>query len=104
MLEAKDQGHNAQVLSKKKRSSQNFFWRSREKNVFQKIIRSSTTFNNSKNSAVLKPMTGQFSRTGGLEAKDFKMCPRGLHLWHSYGLHLAERISILPFSSCQVVG
>ena len=44
-------------------------------------------FNNSKNSAVLKPRTGQFSRTWGYKAKDFKICPRGqgrpqgLHLW-----------------------
>ena len=54
-------------------------------------------FNDSKNSAVLEPRTGQFSRTWGFEAtdltfeamnltfeakaKDFKMCPRGLHLW-----------------------
>ena len=39
MLEAKDQGHKAQVLSKKKkkRSSQKFFKRSR-KNAFQKIF------------------------------------------------------------------
>ena len=51
----------------------------------------SQNFSNSKNSAVLEPRTGQFSRTWGLEAqakdltfeakaKDFKMCPRGLHL------------------------
>ena len=40
MLEAKDQGHKAQVLSKKKkkRSSQKFFKRSSLKNVFQKIF------------------------------------------------------------------
>ena len=40
MLEAKDQGHKAQVLSKKKkkRSSQKFFKRSPRKNVFQKIF------------------------------------------------------------------
>ena len=41
----------------KKRSSQKFFKRSPQKNVFQK------NFNNSKNSAVLEPRTGQFSRT-----------------------------------------
>ena len=64
-------------------------------------------FNIPKNSAVLEPRTGQFSRTWGLEAKakdltfeakakakDFKMCPRGrprgqgrprgLHLWLLY--------------------
>ena len=34
-------------------------------------------FNCSKNSAALEPRTGQFSRTWGFEAKDFKMCPRG---------------------------
>ena len=33
-------------------------------------------FNNSKKSAVLEPRTSQFSRTWGLEAKDFKMCSR----------------------------
>ena len=42
-------------------------------------------FDDSKNSAVLEPRTGQISRTWGFEAKDFKMCPwgrpRGLHLW-----------------------
>ena len=39
-------------------------------------------FNGSKNSAVLEPRTGQFSRTWSFEAKakDFKMCPRGPHL------------------------
>ena len=112
-LEAKDrnargQGQGprtqAQVLSKKKK-----------KKVFTKIFQAISTkkrflknfstapqnFNNSKNSAVLEPRTGQFSRTWGLEAKakdltfeakakDFKICPRGqgrprgLHLWHVY--------------------
>ena len=86
MLEAKDQGHKAQVLSKKKkkkglhknfsgdlkkkkkkkkkRSSQKFFKRSPLKNVFQKIfqpLHKILTFQ--KNSAVLEPRTGQFSRT-----------------------------------------
>ena len=106
---AKDQGHKAQVLSKKKK-----------KKVFTKIFQAISTkkrfpknfstapqnFNFPKNSAVLEPRTGQFSRTWGLEAKakdltfeakakDFKICPRGrprgqgrprgLHLchWHS---------------------
>ena len=106
MLEAKakDQGHKAQVLSKKKkkkkRSSQKFFRRSpkkKKKKVFTKIVQAISTkkrfpknfssapqnFNIPKNRAVLEPRTGQFSRTWGLEAKakDFKMCPRGLHLW-----------------------
>ena len=83
-----------------------------QKKVFTKIFQAISTkkrfpknfssapqnFNNSKNSAVIEPRTGQFSRTSGLEAKakdltfeaktkDFKMCPRGqgrprgLHLW-----------------------
>ena len=90
-----------------------------KKKVFTKIFQAISTkirfpknfssapqdFNNSKNSAVLEPRTGQFSRTSGLEAKakdltfeakakDFKMCPRGrprgqgrprgLHLWLRY--------------------
>ena len=107
MLKAKDQGHKAQVLSKKKkkkRSSQKFFRRSpKKKKVFTKIFQAISTkkrfpknfstapqnFNIPKNTAVLEPRTGQFSRTWGLEAKDltfeakakdFKMCPRGLHL------------------------
>ena len=114
MLEAKakDQGHKHKVLSKKKkvftkifqaiskeikikkRSSQKFFKWSPQKKRFPKIFSSAPqNFNNSKNSAVLEPRTGQFSRTWGLEAKakdltfeakaktkDFKMCPRGLHL------------------------
>ena len=36
-----------------------------------------TKFQRFKNSAVLEPRTGKFSRTRGFEAKDFKMCPRG---------------------------
>ena len=103
MLEAKakDQGHKRKCSPKKKK-----------KKVFTKIFQAISTkkrflknfssapqnFNNSKNSAVLEPRTGQFSRTWGLEAKakdltfeakakDFKICPRGqgrprgLHLW-----------------------
>ena len=90
MLEAKDQGHKAQVLSekKKKRSSQKFFRRSPKQNktkkkVFTKIFQAISTkkrfpknfssapqnFNFPKNSAVLEPRTDQFSRTRGLEAK-----------------------------------
>ena len=89
MLEAKakDQGHKAQVLSKKKkRSSQIFFRRSpqkKKKKVFTKIFQAISTkksfrknfssapqnFNIPINSAVLEPRTGQFSRTWGLEAK-----------------------------------
>ena len=45
-------------------------------------------FNDSKNSAVLEPRTGQFSRTLSFEAKakDIKMCPRGQG--RPRGLHL----------------
>ena len=99
MLEAKakDQGHKRKrsPKKKKKRSSQKFFKRSPLKNVFQKIFSSAPqNFNIPKNSAVLEPRTGQFSRTWGLEAKDFKICPRGqgrprgLHLWLTIFLFL----------------
>ena len=123
MLEAKakDQGHKAQVLSKKKKKGlhKNFSGdlqkkknKKKKKKVFTKIFQAISTkkrfpknfssvpqnFNIPKNSAVLEPRTGQFSRTWGLEAKakakdltfeakakNFKMCPRGrprgLHLW-----------------------
>ena len=87
MIEAKDrnarcQGQGpwtqAQVLSKtKKRSSQKFFKRSPKKKVFTNIFQAISTktrfpknfssapqnFNNSKNTAVLEPRTGQFLRT-----------------------------------------
>ena len=70
----------AQVLSKKKkRSSRKLFRRSpkKKKKVFTKIFQAISTeklfpknfssasqkFNNSKNTAVLEPRTGQFSRT-----------------------------------------
>ena len=107
MLEAKvkDQGHKRKCFPKKKKKVfTEIFRRSPKKKVFTKNFQAISTkkrfpknfssasqnFNNSKNSAVLKPRTGQFSRTWGLkakakdltfEAKDFKMCPRGLHLW-----------------------
>ena len=114
MLEAKakDQGHKRKCSPKKKRSSQKFFRRSqKKKKVFTKIFQAISTkkrfpkkflsasqnFNNSKNSAVLEPRTGQFSRTWGLEAKakdltfeakDFKICPRGQG--RPRGLHLCQ--------------
>ena len=74
-LEAKDrnargQGQGArtqaQVLSKKKkkRSSQKFFWRFPQKKRFPKNFSSAPqNINNSKNTAVLEPRTGQFSTT-----------------------------------------
>ena len=86
----------AQVLSKKMLKALT----EEKKKVFTKIFQAISTkkrfpknvssapqnFNNLKNTAVLEPRTGQFSRTWGLEAKakdlifeakDFKMCPRG---------------------------
>ena len=90
MLEVKDT--QAQVLSKKKKVFTKIFQAISTKKRFPKNFSTAPqNFNNSKNTAVLEPRTGQFSRTWGLEAKDFKMCPRGrprgqgrprgLHLW-----------------------
>ena len=80
MLEAKDQGHKRKCSpkTKQKKSSQKFFRRSqKKKNAFTKIFQAISTktrfpknfsstpqnFNNSNNTAVLEPRTGQFSRT-----------------------------------------
>ena len=84
MLEAKakDQGHKAQVLSKKKKKKglhKNFsgVLQKKKKKVFTKIFQAISTkkrfpknfstapqnFNFPKNSVVLEPRTGQFSRT-----------------------------------------
>ena len=106
MLEDKDTGANVfkkkalknffQAISKKslqkffsgeKRLKKFFFRRSpieenkkRSLQIFREVSGVfQQNFNGSKNSAVLKPRTGQL-RTLGFEAKDFKMCPRGLHL------------------------
>ena len=92
-----DQGHKRKCSPKKKKVFTKIFQAISTKKRFPKNFSSSPqNFNNSKNSAVLEPRTGQFSRTWGLEAKDltfeakakdFKMCPRGqgrprgLHLW-----------------------
>ena len=106
MLEAKAKDTSTKALQKKKRSTQKCFSRSpkKKKKVFTKIFQAISTkkrspknfssapqnFNNLKHSAVLKPRTGQFSRTWDLEAKDFKICPRGLHLWWSVSKTLSE--------------
>ena len=86
MLEAKDQGHKAQVLSKKKKKKglhKNFSGdlqkkkKKKKKKGLHKIFQAISTkkrfpknfstapqnFNFPKNSAVLEPRTGQFSRT-----------------------------------------
>ena len=60
----KDTSASALQKKKKKRSSQKFFKRSPQKKRFPKHFSSaSQNFNNSKNTAVLEPRTGQFSRT-----------------------------------------
>ena len=72
----------AQVLSKKKkRSSQKFFRRSPQKNVFQKIFQALHKILTIQK-IVLSSSRGQ-ANFRGLEAKakDFKTYPRGLHLW-----------------------
>ena len=59
---AKDQGHRWQVLSKKRSSK--FFSGDLKKNGLQKFFSGDLeNFNDSKNSAVLKPKTEQFLRT-----------------------------------------
>ena len=77
MLEAKakDQGHKAQVLSKKKKKKglHKNFSGDLQKKIFQAISTKKRfpknfstapqNFNFPKNSAVLEPRTGQFSRT-----------------------------------------
>ena len=95
-LEAKDtkkylrpflgQGHMRKYSQKKKNINNvfNFFFSCSQKNKIKKASFSTKNdlqnFKDLKNTAVLEPRTGQFSWIWSLEAKDFKMCPRGLHL------------------------
>ena len=77
---------------KKKRSSQKFFKRSPLKNVFQKIFQALhkiLTFQK----IVLSSSRGQ-ANFRGLEAKDFKMCPRGRPRGQGRprGLHLCLKL------------
>ena len=72
MLEAKakDQGHKRKCSPKKKKVFTKIFQAISTKKRFPKNFSSAPQhFNNLKNSAVLEPRTGQFSRTWGLEAK-----------------------------------
>ena len=54
---------SARALQKKKRSLQKFSSDLHKKAFSKKFFKRSTKFNNSKNTAVLEPRTGQFSRT-----------------------------------------
>ena len=82
MLEAKDQGHRHKCSPK--RSSKIFFRRSQRKRSSQIFRKVSGVFQRNfydlKNSAVLGRGQGNIRRFVSFEAKDFKMCPRGLHL------------------------
>ena len=83
MREAKDTG--ASVLQKK--SSKKIFFQAISKKKFSQIFRKVSdvfqrNFSVSKNSAVHGRGQGNFRRFVGFEAKakNFKMCPRELHL------------------------
>ena len=71
MLEtkAKDQGHKRECSPKKKVFTKIFQAISTKKRFPKNFSCASQNFNNSKNSAVLEPRTGQFLRPWGLEAK-----------------------------------
>ena len=64
MLEAKDQGHKRKCSPKKKKVFTKIYQAISTKKRFLKNFSSAPqNFNNSKNTAVLEPRTGQFSRT-----------------------------------------
>ena len=66
MLEAKDQGHKRKCSPKKKKIFTKIFQAISTKKPFPKNFSSAPqNFNYSKNTAVLEPRTGQFSRTRG---------------------------------------
>ena len=79
---------------KKKKSSQKFFKRSPQKNVFQKNFQALHKILTIQK-IVLSSSRGQANFRGleakakdlTFEAKDFKMCPRGLHLWFIHFYH-----------------
>ena len=75
MLEAKakDQGHKRKCSpKKKKRSSQKFFKRSPQKNVFQKIFQALHKILTIQE--IVLSSSREQANFRGLEAKDFKMC------------------------------
>ena len=63
MLKAKDQGHKRKCSPKKKVFTKIFQAISTKKRFPKNFSSAPQNFNNSKNSAVLEPRTGQFSRT-----------------------------------------
>ena len=88
MLEAKakDQGHNFASGLQKKLKIKVIELKTEVKVKFSFVI---FLFHKSKNSAVLEPRTRHFreivvfeakAKDLSFEAKDFKMCPQGLHL------------------------
>ena len=100
---------SASALQKKKVFTKIFQAISTKKRFPKNFSSAPRNFNNSKNSAVLEPRTGQFSRTSGLEAKakDFKMCPRGRSRGQGRprGLHLCLLVFLhhsYPISGGQV--
>ena len=109
MLEDKDQVPKRKCSPKTKKASKKILMAISKKKVIKIFSGDLQNFNNSKNSAVLEPKTEQFSRTWGFEAKDltfeakakdFKMCPWGLHFWRQkikVGLNLLEKQLILQF-------
>ena len=86
-----DQGHRSKYSSKK--GLKNVFSGDLKKKSSNNFSGDLQNFNNSKNSAVLEPRTGQLSRSWGFEAKakDFKMCPQG----RPRGLHLCFPLSFV---------
>ena len=99
MLEAKakDQGHKRKCFPKK-RSSQKFFKRSPQKNVFQKIFQAlheiltiqKKVLSSNRGQANFRGLEASEAKAKDLtfeaKAKDFKICPRGQG--RPQGLHL----------------
>ena len=85
----------AQVLSKKKKSSQKFFKRSPQKTVFRKIFQAlhkiltiqKILLSSSRGQANFRGLEAK-DLTFEAKAKDFKMCPRGQG--RPRGLHLCK--------------
>ena len=79
--------HKRKCSPKKKRSSQKFFRRSPQKNVFQKIVQAlhkiltiqKLVLSSSRGQANFRGLEAK-DLTFEANAKDFRMCPRGLHL------------------------